>query len=99
METPIFEWDENKGKANLAKHKVSFDDAAKAYLDPNRIDLYDNRHSKPGEDRWLYIGAAAGAVLFVVKTEPYENIVRIISARRALKHEREVYYAHGKKNR
>ena len=94
MEIPIFEWDENKNKMNLAKHKISFDDAAKAYLDPNRIDYYDKKHSKPNEDRWIFIGATAGMVLFVVETEPCENIVRIISARRALKQEREVYYAH-----
>ena len=94
MEMPIFEWDENKSKANLAKHGVSFDDAAKAYLDPNRIDFYDKEHSEQNEDRWIFIGATAGIVLFVVETEPCEGVVRIISARRALKQEREVYYAH-----
>ncbi|MDR0517670.1 MAG: BrnT family toxin [Fibromonadaceae bacterium] len=81
MKIPIFEWDENKSKMNFAKHKVSFDDAAKAYLDPNRIDFYDKEHSKRNEDRWIFIGATAGIVLFVVETEPYENVVRIISAR------------------
>jgi len=40
MKIPIFEWDEEKNKVNLAKHKVSFDDAARAYLDPNRMDFY-----------------------------------------------------------
>jgi uncharacterized DUF497 family protein len=99
MEIPIFEWDENKNKMNLAKHGVSFDDAAKAYLDPNRIDFYDEKHSRQNEDRWIFIGATAGVVLFVVETEPCENVVRIISARRALKQEREVYYANNKKNR
>ncbi|MCL2260152.1 MAG: BrnT family toxin [Fibromonadales bacterium] len=99
MKIPIFEWDENKSKANLAKHKVSFDDAAKAYLDPDRIDFYDKEHSKQNEDRWNFIGATAGTVLFVVETEPCENIVRIISARRALKLEREAYYANSEKNR
>ncbi|MDR2999947.1 MAG: BrnT family toxin [Fibromonadaceae bacterium] len=91
---PIFEWDENKSKANFAKHGVSFDDAAKAYLDPNRIDFYDKEHSKQNEERWIFIGATAGIVLFVVETEPCEGVVRIISARRALKQEREAYYAH-----
>jgi uncharacterized DUF497 family protein len=98
MKTPIFEWDKNKNKMNLEKHKVSFDDAAKAYLDPNRIDYYDEEHSKQNEDRWIFIGATAGVVLFVVETEPCENIVRIISARRALKQEREAYYAYCEKN-
>jgi uncharacterized DUF497 family protein len=98
MEIPIFEWDENKNKVNLAKHKVSFDDAAKAYLDPNRIDFYDKEHSKPNEDRWIFIGATAGVVLFVVETEPSENVVRIISARLALKPEKETYYANSQEN-
>jgi len=99
MNIPIFEWDEDKNKANLAKHKVSFDDAAKAYLDPNRIDFYDKEHSRQNEDRWIFIGATAGIVLFVVETEPCENVVRIISARRALKQEKEAYYANSQKNR
>jgi uncharacterized DUF497 family protein len=99
METPIFEWDETKGRINLIKHKVSFDDAAKAWLDPNRIDFYDEKHSTPNEERWIFIGATAGVVLFVVETEPCENVVRILSARRALKQEREAYYAHSEKDR
>ena len=99
MKIPIFEWDEKKNKANLVKHRVSFDDAAKAYLDPNRIDLYDKKHSNKNEDRWIFIGATAGTILFVIETEPNENIVRIISARRALKRERETYYVNYQKNR
>ncbi|GHU36843.1 hypothetical protein FACS1894172_19980 [Spirochaetia bacterium] len=88
-----FMWDEDKNIANLKKHKVDFNDAVRAFYDPNRIDLFDDQHSTLEETRWIYLGSAAGAVLFVVEAEPAENTVRIISARPALKHEKEVYYA------
>ena len=57
----------------------------------------DEEHSSD-EIRWIFLGAVAEIVLFVVETEPDEDMVRIISARRALKHEEEVYYANRGKN-
>jgi len=93
-----FIWDENKNRANLKKHGVDFNDAARAWYDPYRLDFYDREHSSNTETRWMFLGAVAGAVLFVVETEPDEETVRIISARRALKHEQEVYYANSNKN-
>ena len=93
-----FEWDEKKNLANQKKHGVSFDDAIRAWYDPDRLDLFDEEHSTDTEIRWMFLGAVAGTVLFVVETEPSEDTVRIISARRALKHEQEVYYANSSKN-
>jgi uncharacterized DUF497 family protein len=93
-----FIWDENKNIANLKKHGVDFSDAVRAYYDPDRIDFFDREHSTPEETRWIFLGAVAGAVLFVVETEPDEETVRILSARPALKREQEAYYANRGKN-
>jgi uncharacterized DUF497 family protein len=92
-----FTWDENKNRANLKKHGVDFNDAVRAWYDPDRLDFFDKEHSL-GESRWIFLGAVAGVVLFVVETEPDEETVRIISARRVTKHEQEAYYDNRRKN-
>ena len=92
-----FTWDEDKNQANLKKHGVDFNDAVRAWHDPERLDFFDEKHSQD-EVRWIFLGTVAGVVLFVVETEPDENTVRIISARRALKHEQETYYVNRRKN-
>jgi uncharacterized DUF497 family protein len=92
-----FIWDENKNRSNLKKHGVDFNDAVRAWYDPDRLDYFDAEHSKD-ETRWIFLGAVGGAVLFVVETEPNEETVRIISARRASKLEQEAYYGNRNKN-
>ena len=92
-----FIWDEKKNQANLKKHGVDFYDAIRAWYDPDRLDFFDDEHSL-NETRWIFLGAMAGVVLFVVETEPNEETVRIISARRASKKEQEVYHANRSKN-
>lgn len=84
-----FEWDEEKAKMNFKKHGVLFETAAKVFLDENRIEIYDEAHSKD-EDRYITIGLA-GEVLFVVYTERRPQI-RLVSARLATARERKVYY-------
>ena len=93
-----FIWDEKKNLANLKKHGVDFNDAVRAWHDPDRLDFFDKEHSTDNEVRWIFIGAVAGIVLFVVETEPDEETVRIISARRASKYEQEAYYVNRSKN-
>ena len=78
-----FIWDEKKNRINIKKHGVDFCDA---------------KHSSHTEIRWIYLGAVARVVLFVVETESDKDTVRIISARKALKHEQEAYYANRSKN-
>lgn len=51
-----FEWDPAKAAANLAKHGVSFDEAAMAFGDPMSVVIADPDHSAE-EDRWLLLGA------------------------------------------
>jgi len=92
-----FVWDESKNRSNLKKHGVDFNDAVRAWYDPERQDYFDAEHSKD-EIRWIFLGAVSGAVLFVVETEPDKETVRIISARKATKQEQEAYYGNRNKN-
>lgn len=48
-----FEWDEEKAEANIIKHGISFQTAAKVFLDENRIEIYDTAHSNAYEERFV----------------------------------------------
>jgi len=87
-----FEWDGNKAAANLRKHRVSFEDAARVFLDPDRIESFDGRNTY-GEDRWKTVGLVEPALLAVVYTVRSKegDIIRLISARKADAHERTQY--------
>ena len=85
-----FEWDQNKADANLFKHGVAFQHAVKAFNDHFAIELIDDRKDY-GEERITLIGMCDGILLHVTYTDRGERI-RIISARRAVKHEQEYYY-------
>ncbi|HEX8566148.1 MAG TPA: BrnT family toxin [Pyrinomonadaceae bacterium] len=91
----IFEWDKNKAKANLRKHKISFDEAKTVFNDPLTVTFPDDFHSDE-EDRLISIGISANSrILLVVHTEQDETenaiVVRIISCRKATASEREIY--------
>jgi uncharacterized DUF497 family protein len=87
-----FEWDEQKNQANIEKHGLSFADAAQIFDGPMLVNL-DTRRDY-GEDRWIGIGLTRGRVVVIAYTEREddEQAVRVISMRKALKHERERYY-------
>lgn len=85
-----FEWDEDKAEANIIKLGISFETAAKVFLDENRIKIYDTAHSNADENRFITIGMA-DKILFVVYMERQPNI-RLISARLANPRERSLYY-------
>lgn len=74
----IFEWDKKKNQANIAKHGVSFGTARKAFLDPARIILPDNKHSQT-EERHMCIGKTNEGIISVVFTYR-KTTIRIISA-------------------
>ena len=85
-----FEWDEEKAKANLKKHRVSFDEATTIFIDPFSVTIPDIDHSL-SEQRHIDIGSSDnGRVLVVVYTERGSNI-RIISCRKATLSERKRY--------
>ena len=78
MEQTYFEWDEEKDRENQAKHKASFADAQKAFLDPNRVILEDIIHSNE-EDRFYCVGRVDERILMVRFTYR-NNIIRIYGA-------------------
>ena len=90
-----FEWDAAKALTNVAKHGVTFDQAATVFLDALALTVYDESHSQ-SEERWFTIGHDAGSMLLVV-AHTYKEIVpasarvRIISARQATKREQHFY--------
>jgi uncharacterized DUF497 family protein len=84
-----FEWDEDKNRANIAKHGVSFEDACRIF-DGFTVDRPDDRFEY-GEAREISIGLLNGIALLVVVHTDRNDVCRIISARPALKSERKVY--------
>ncbi len=87
-----YEWDNGKAAENLRKHGVDFVDAIAALEDANRLEEVDTRFEY-GEERIQVIGMARGDVLFVIVTLRGEDSCRIISARKATRHEQDRYYA------
>ena len=85
-----FEWDAAKAENNLAKHEVSFIAATYVFDDIFALEQLDF-DSQPGEIRYVITGMVNEVVLTVVYTERGERI-RIISARKATKHEQREYY-------
>jgi uncharacterized protein len=83
-----FEWDPEKAESNFRKHGISFDVAQFAFDDDNSIEWADEY---PYEERSVLLGRANGIILYVVYTER-EDRIRLISARRADKHEQDTYY-------
>lgn len=86
-----FEWDEEKARANLQKHHISFFAATAVFDDPYRIEE-DSTKPEHGEARTKTIGRAEGELVAAVITTDREQKRRIISARRARKNEQEKYY-------
>ncbi len=87
-----YEWDHAKAALNRRQHGVDFTDAIAALEDPNRLEEIDAQFQY-GEERIRIIGMARGKVLFVVTTLRGEDTCRIISARKATRHEQDRYYA------
>ena len=86
-----YEWDNAKAAENLRKHRVDFVDAIAAIEDPDRLESLDLKFNY-GEERVEIIGMANGRLLFVVVTLRGDRVCRIISARRAKRHEQDWYY-------
>jgi uncharacterized protein len=83
-----FVWDERKARANLKKHGVSFDEASSAFEDTLGAYYPDTLH----EDRFILIGySRQERLLYVVHAEVQVDAIRIISARKATKHEKARY--------
>ncbi len=89
-----FEWDNNKDKANISKHGISFDQAQTAFYDEYAIQFFDPEHSE-NEDRFLLLGTSFKLKTLVICHcfREEETVVRIISARKADKEEEQVYWS------
>ena len=86
----IFEWDPQKSKLNLSKHKVSFEEASTVFNDPLSRTFNDPDHSID-EQRFIIIGHSdKNRLLFVCHTDD-EKIVRLISARDVTQAERKYH--------
>jgi uncharacterized protein len=84
-----FEWDNAKAVSNKRKHGISFEDASEAMRDPDVVEDLDTQ-DEYGEDRMIAYAKLEGQVLVVIYTMR-GDLYRIISARRAEKHERNYY--------
>lgn len=93
-----FEWDPIKAKRNIRVHGITFDEASTAFKDTMSLTIFDPLHSAD-EDRVILIGNShQNRLLVVVHTERGDKI-RLISARKATKHERETYDENAKRSR
>jgi uncharacterized protein len=89
-----FEWDPVKASRNERKHGIRFEDAMHVFEDPHAF-FEQDRTDERGELRWQAVGLVAGVMLLVVahtvREDGHNDIVRIISARRATRKERARY--------
>ncbi len=92
-----FEWDINKAELNIKNHGISFNEAEDVFFDDFALDIYDDAHSDSDEQRFQVLGLTVKDVLLVVYTVRYEEIYRIISARKATKSEEDSYWDERKK--
>lgn len=87
-----FEWDNNKAKLNIQKHGISFEEAATVFEDEEALLRDDPDHSEY-EDRFLLLGMSSQANILIV-CHCYrgdDDIIRLISARKATKNEAKQY--------
>lgn len=80
-----FEWDERKNRINILKHGIDFADAIDVFNHPV-LTAFDGREDY-GEERWIALGWMKAIMAVVVYVERYGPVIRIVSARKATKHE------------
>lgn len=84
-----FEWDPGKNAANIRDHGIALADAIRIFDGPT-LERIDQRLDY-GEERIIGIGLVENRVVTVVFTEPNQDLIRMISARKATTHEREAF--------
>jgi uncharacterized DUF497 family protein len=88
-----FEWDAQKNVTNRKKHGIDFETAKLIFDDPLCVTFIERESS--GEERWHAIGSLEGIIIIVVvhtyHDDGSDEVIRIISARRATRHERKLY--------
>src|SRR5438067_12654372 len=86
----FFEWDPEKNGVNIRKHGLNFADAPRVFRRRMLVALDDREDY--GEDRWVGIGLLGERVVVIVFSEPDSQTIRVISMRRALRHEQQRCY-------
>lgn len=81
-----FEWDEDKSDANLAKRRISFDEASEIFYEPVIV----RRSNRNNEERWIAIGKSHDRIVSVIFTRR-NDLIRIISARHPRPNEERAY--------
>ncbi len=91
-----FEWDDNKNKINVEKHGITFEEASTAFYDDEALLRDDPDHSED-EDRFILLGMSEVANLLIVCHcyREDDEVIRIISARKATKGEAKYYNERG----
>ena len=87
-----FSWDEAKGRENIQKHGVSFEEASTVFADENARLKHDPEHSQ-AEDRFILLGYSVKMRMLIVCHVYRENdeVIRLISARKATRNEQRQY--------
>jgi len=86
-----FEWDESKNRLNIQKHGIDFAEVVYVFSDPFALSIPDDDHSEH-EERWVLLGKNLNdKLLLVVHTYSYDDVIRIISARKATTTETTTY--------
>ncbi|OYY31952.1 MAG: hypothetical protein B7X69_04090 [Sulfurovum sp. 39-42-12] len=92
-----FEWSDEKNQLNIKKHGISFEEAKEVFLDPMHISKLDHRFDY-FEERWITLGVTSEDKILVVANMFFDDdgneIIRIISARKANQNERVFYEQH-----
>ncbi|MGK0265955.1 MAG: uncharacterized DUF497 family protein [Maricaulis sp.] len=88
----MFEWDEAKNAANIAKHGLSFQEAVQAFDGPV-FTIVDDRVDY-GERREISIGLIDDRAIIAIVHTDRQGRTRLISARRANRKERALYHGH-----
>lgn len=88
-----FEWDRAKSESNRLKHGIDFETARLVFEDPCCVNYIER--ITDAEERWLAIGCIEKVIIIVVahtwRQEGSDEVIRLISARRATRHERNLY--------
>ena len=96
----LFEWDEAKAESNRRKHGVAFEDAVEVFEDTYLV--IELERVVEGEQRWQALGLAGDVTLLLVactfRDAEQNEIIRIISARKAEKREHVIYGKNRQKN-
>lgn len=87
-----FEWDNNKAQFNIEKHGITFQEASTVFLDENAV-LFDDPGHSMDEERFMLLGMSSQAKMLIVCHcyRSADDIIRIISARKATKTETQQY--------